>query len=399
MNKQEIQTRMAEIEEILDKDPVEGEEEVNIDELEKEVKELTENLEQVEAEERKVIETAEKRKNILSQVAQGVKGEVISEKKEERNDKKMEDINVLETKEYRSAFLKRLMGAKLNEVEQRAMTTAEESVGSTVPTTTANRIEELLRQTSALYPHVTVLNVSGYLSIPKELVTNDASWVAEGVASEDVNDTTTAVSFAAYKLIRTISITAEVQTMSVDAFESYIVKKLSDKMASGIENAILNGTGDGQPKGILVETYNETNSVSYTTAMGYDDFADLLGLLKAGYKPGAKFTVNGKTLWGQIAKIKDEEKRPLFIPDVRDGFAGRILGIPVIENEFMPDDKVLLGNFSKYTINFNKGIDIATDTSVEFRKADKVYRSMALLDGKVVNQEAFVLIQKSVTSA
>lgn len=398
MTKQEIQKRMAEIEEVLDKEPVEGEEEVNIDELEKEVSELTGELEKIETEERKAVSTAEKRKSILDQVAQGVKGEVIATKKEERNEIKMEE-NILETKEYRSAFLKRLMGVKLNELEERAMTTAENSVGSTVPTTTVNRIEELLRQTSALYPHVTVLNVPGYLSIPKELVTNDASWVAEGTASTDVNDTTTSVTFSAYKLIRTIAITAEVQTMSIDAFESYIVKKLADKMAKGIENAILNGTGSGQPKGILAETYNATNSISYTTSMGYDNFADLMGLLKSGYKPGAKFTVNSKTLWGQIAKIKDGEDRPLFIPDVRDGFAGRILGMPVIENEYMPDDKVLLGNFSKYTINFNRGIDIATDTSVEFRKADKVYRSMALLDGKVVNTEAFVLIQKTVVSA
>ena len=38
-------------------------------------------------------------------------------------------------KEYRSAFLKRLQGKQLTEEEKRAMTTAQESVGTSIPST------------------------------------------------------------------------------------------------------------------------------------------------------------------------------------------------------------------------------------------------------------------------
>ena len=51
------------------------------------------------------------------------------------------------------------------------------------------------------------------------------------------------------------------------------------------------------------------------------------------------------------------------------------------------------------TINFNKSITINSDESVEFRKGNKVYRALALLDGKTVNTEAFVLLDKAETPA
>ena len=108
--------------------------------------------------------------------------------KPSKEERKMEEKNIYETEEYRSAFLKKLQGKKLNEKEERAMTTATTSTGTTIPTTTLNKIEEMLRQTSALYNMVDVLNIPGYLSIPVEDTVNDASWIAEGENSTDVND-------------------------------------------------------------------------------------------------------------------------------------------------------------------------------------------------------------------
>lgn len=314
-------------------------------------------------------------------------------KKDEEKD--MEEKNILETKEYRSAFLKRLQGKELNEEEKRAMTTAQSSVGSAIPTTTLNRIDEKLRQTSALYNEVEVLNIGGYLSIPKEKTTNEASWVEENKESTDVDDTLDAVNFAAYKLIRTISITAEVEAMSIDAFEDYIVKKLSDKMAIAIENAILNGDGTGKMKGILTETLEKTN---YSGNISFADLCKLMALLKSGYKPNAKFVVSSKTLWEDIATITVGNQL-VFLPDPTGEFAGRLFGKPVIEDDYLGDGKILFGNFKKYTINFNKSITINSDESVEFRKGNKVYRALALLDGKTVNTEAFVLLDKAETPA
>lgn len=401
MTLQEIETRMSEIdtklsevqEELATEPSLETEEEIaseeeKVETLETEVETLKEERASLIEKQTSLKQEAEKRAKELEAVAKGTAQQTIVE---ERKEKKIME-NIIETKEYRNAFFKKLMGKQLTDEESRAMTTAAESVGSVIPTTTLNRIEELLRQTSALYPYATVLNVPGYLTIPTEKTTNAASWVEEGHKSEDSDDETDSISFAAYKLIRTVAITAEVSAMSIDAFEAYIIKKLTEQMAIAIENAIVNGSGNGQPKGILKETYDQTNSIEYST-MDAQDITGIIALLKSSYKPSARFSMSGKTLWGTVASIVDENNKPVFIPNVEGGFAGRIFGIPVIENDYIEEGTVILGDFSKYTINFNSPIQLATDTSVEFRAGDKVYRAMALLDGKVVNTEAFVVLK------
>lgn len=309
-----------------------------------------------------------------------------------KEERKMEEKNIYETEEYRSAFLKKLQGKKLNEKEERAMTTATTSTGAAIPTTTLNKIEEMLRQTSALYNMVDVLNIPGYLSIPVEDTVNDASWIAEGENSTDVNDKLKSVNFAAYKLIRTISITAEVSKMTVSAFENWIVKKITNRMAMAIENAILNGTGNGQPKGILKEEIT-TLETSEAGKFSYEDICKIMANLKAGYKKGSAFVVNTQTLWNDIATIKTGDNL-VFVPDATGEFAGRIFGKPVIEDEFIGEGKILYGLFDKYTINWNENVNVTSDDSAEFRSGNRVYRGMALVDGKTVNTEAFVLMNK-----
>ncbi|MCI8486392.1 MAG: phage major capsid protein [Clostridia bacterium] len=312
--------------------------------------------------------------------------------KPSKEERKMEEKNIYETEEYRSAFLKKLQGKKLNEKEERAMTTATTSTGTTIPTTTLNKIEEMLRQTSALYNMVDVLNIPGYLSIPVEDTVNDASWIAEGENSTDVNDKLKSVNFAAYKLIRTISITAEVSKMTVSAFENWIVKKITNRMAMAIENAILNGTGNGQPKGILKEEIT-TLETSEAGKFSYEDICKIMANLKAGYKKGSAFVVNTQTLWNDIVTIKIGDNLA-FVPDATGEFAGRIFGKPVIEDEFIGEGKILYGLFDKYTINWNENVNVTSDDSAEFRSGNRVYRGMALVDGKTVNTEAFVLMNK-----
>lgn len=312
--------------------------------------------------------------------------------KPSKEERKMEEKNIYETEEYRSAFLKKLQGKKLNEKEERAMTTATTSTGTTIPTTTLNKIEEMLRQTSALYNMVDVLNIPGYLSIPVEDTVNDASWIAEGENSTDVNDKLKSVNFAAYKLIRTISITAEVSKMTVSAFENWIVKKITNRMAMAIENAILNGTGNGQPKGILKEEIT-TLETSEAGKFSYEDICKIMANLKAGYKKGSAFVVNTQTLWNDIVTIKIGDNLA-FVPDATGEFAGRIFGKPVIEDEFIGEGKILYGLFDKYTINWNENVNVTSDDSAEFRSGNRVYRGMALVAGKTVNTEAFVLMNK-----
>lgn len=386
MRLQEIEKRLAEIKVELEKDGA------DIDALEKEVKELTE-------ERKKLLDQAEKRKKIISDITAGA-GTVIDDflpKPEERK-KEFTTDTILDTPEYRSAYLKRLQGKELNEVEKRALTTAANSAGAAVPTTTLNRIIDKLRQTSALFPRITVSYVPGNLSIVVANAKNAAAWKAEGDDGTPADDTVVNVQLAGYELIKLVEISAAAEAMTIDAFEAYIASEIGRQLAIAIENAILNGDGIGEPTGILSGiTWDATNSTTWAAAstIGYDNLVDGLALLPTLYHNNAVFVMNRKMLFGGIRKIKTDDKQPIFTYNPQDAARNSILGYPVIVDDYMPDDTILLGDFSYYYMNFAKSPEISVSREAAFKSGKITYRGLAVADGKPALAEAFVKIYKA----
>lgn len=386
MRLQEIEKRLAEIKVELEKDGA------DIDALEKEVKELTE-------ERKKLLDQAEKRKKIISDITAGA-GTVIDDflpKPEERK-KEFTTDTILDTPEYRSAYLKRLQGKELNEVEKRALTTAANSAGAAVPTTTLNRIIDKLRQTSALFPRITVSYVPGNLSIVVANAKNAAAWKAEGGDGTPADDTVVNVQLAGYELIKLVEISAAAEAMTIDAFEAYIASEIGRQLAIAIENAILNGDGIGEPTGILSGiTWDATNSTTWAAAstIGYDNLVDGLALLPTLYHNNAVFVMNRKMLFGGIRKIKTDDKQPIFTYNPQDAARNSILGYPVIVDDYMPDDTILLGDFSYYYMNFAKSPEISVSREAAFKSGKITYRGLAVADGKPALAEAFVKIYKA----
>lgn len=375
----EIETRLSAIKAELDNP------EAKVEDLSKEVNSLME-------ERQALIDAGEKRKALLESIKNGA-GTVIAVHEEDENIMPEKRTFALDSIEYRNAYLKSLQGKDLD-AEERAAITAS----AVIPTQTLNKIVEKLEQTSVLFRHITVLNIPSNLTIPVEGTKNDASWVAMATASTDSADTFTSVSFAAYKLIKTIEITADVQAMSIDAFEAFIVAALTKKLSKAIENAILNGSGSSQPKGILKETYTaNTNKITVgaSASLSYDNVMGALALLGESYHQNAVMVMNRKMLFGSVALIKDDSKKPIFLQDTENGFIGKIAGYPVILDEYVPDDNIVIGDLSEYYFNFVKPITVELDNSVGFRTGSTCYRGMALCDGKVVNTSAFVVIDKA----
>lgn len=100
------------------------------------------------------------------------------------------------------------------------------------------------------------------------------------------------------------------------------------------------------------------------------------------------------TLYGDIAKIKDDNNKPIFKIETDGRFEGKLSGYPVVTYDNVPDGTIIFGNFEYYYFNFVKAFEIAKDTSVGFKSAKTCYRALALADGKVALNEAFVVMQK-----
>lgn len=386
----EIEQRAQEIHALLG-----GEDEIDMEAVQAELRSLADEKKQIE-----------QRMHMAKEINDGLltaKKIETPQVKEERkmNVETMKIDDVLASAEYRSAFFKNLQGKELSDVEKRTLTTAANSVGSAVPTITQNAIIDKLRQYSVLYPRIGVVNVAGNVTLVIANAKNAAAWKAEGTNGTPADDTTTSVTLGGNELIKLVEISAKASAMTIDALESYIVDEIARQISIAFENAILNGTGSAndQPQGILtgITWVANTNMINWAAngAVSYDNIVDGLALLPTLYHQSAVFVMSRKTFWGGIKKIKATDGTPLMTYNPQDGVKFSILGYPVLVDDYIADDVILVGDLNYYKWNNAAPIAIEASREAGFLSGKTVYRGMAVADGKVALAEAFVKISKT----
>ncbi len=315
----------------------------------------------------------------------------------------------LETKEYRNAFMNYVIkGAKLPKEYTNEVTTTTD-VGVMIPTTVLNKIVEKIENIGMLLPLVTRTSYKGGVAIPTSDVKPVASWVAEGATSAvQKNGVNGTVTFAYHKLRCAVSMTLEVETMALSAFESKFVNDVANAMVKALEQAIVSGDGNGKPKGILAETPADGQALVIGTdePLGFSLLCDMEAALPTAYEGSAKWFMTKKTFM-EFYSMMDQNGQP--IARVNYGINGKIdrvlLGRSVILlDEYMPNYSAsvieatvvaFLFNPADYTLNTNLNVTVKTyeDNDTE----DKITKAFMIVDGKVVDKNSLVTL--TVTSA
>ncbi len=380
----EIEKRLAEIKVELDKDGA------DIDALEEEVKELTE-------ERKKLLEQAEKRKKIINDIASGegtVIDDFIPKPKEERKFENMTKEEILETPEYRSAFLKKLLGKPLTEVEERAYSSASDSAGAVIPTQTASELFDKMVAIAPMINEITLLRVAGNVKFAIENVRDAATQHTENAAVTPAGDSLDYVTLAGYEYIKVIRISKTVQTMSINAFENWLTDMLAEDIAVAIENDIINGNGQSGPKGVeKAATWTaDENLIKYTKggAPSYDNVMDMIAALPLRYHSGAKFLCNSKFLYGKLAKIKDDSNQPILVKDMANGLQFRIMGFPVLLSDKVVDGVMYFGNYKKVVGNLAQDVLVESSTQSGFLSNSIDFRGTAIFDCDIALPDAFI---------
>ena len=342
--------------------------------LETEVADLT-------AERTKLLAELQTRQQLRQDIAAGlITGNPIENNKEE---KKMEKRTFApNTAEYREAYLMHLQGRELT-AEQRAAVSA----AGVIPTQTMNKIVSYLEE-SPILSRVDLTYIPGNVTIPVEGANADAAWVAMGTAATDSSDAVTSISLAAYKLIKTVEITADIESMAIDAFEAWLVQALAVKIEKALDAAVFNGTGTNQATGICT-TVSSTGTFTKAKAK-YSDLINIVAALPSGPAKNAIFAMPRKLFFTDVIGIEDQSGQPVCHVDVESPAKYNILGYPVVLDDNVPADNILFGDFKAYHLNIAKAPQVTSDDSVAFRSGSRVYRAMALADGKLALATAFV---------
>nr|DAJ65200.1 MAG TPA: major capsid protein [Caudoviricetes sp.] len=291
--------------------------------------------------------------------------------------------------EYRSAWVKDLMGKELNTEERAALTSAN----AVIPTGIAEEVYSIV-EASPLVDAVDVSHITGYVTFPVETAASDAAWVAMGTAATDGTDTLTPITLNAYKLIKTVEITADISAMSVAAFEKWIVARLADKILKAVNNAILNGTGASQPSGIF-KVKNSATGTFTKAGMTYKDLMKVLAALPTGYAANGTLVMNRALFYGDVLGMTDSNGQKVCVADAQSPAKFNVLGYPVIIDDNCPADKLLFGDLKAYKFNFASDTEVKPDASVGFRSGSVVWRAMTLADGNLGDARAIVRFDRA----
>ncbi|MDO4616869.1 MAG: phage major capsid protein [Lachnospiraceae bacterium] len=307
------------------------------------------------------------------------------------------------TPEYRSAFYKTLLGKELTDNESRALAAAQaekradafntlSSSAAVIPTTTLNEVVKQARHTNGLYNEIRLFSVPNNLSVPVGTPTDAAAWHTEGEPVERKQIASSAVSFTGRELIKVLSMSAAVKRMEISTFERYLTDELKNCIADAIGAAIVAGTGNGQPTGILPGiTWNKNNTVS-TTALSADNLLAAVAMLPAGYAGGAKFAMSTATLFGSVYPLKDNDGRYIFT-DPENGGVRRLFGFEIVLDDNIPAGTILFGNFRYYGVNIPQGVAIEVSRESGFTSGLIDYRALCIADGKPIVPGAFVKVE------
>lgn len=371
----EINDRKAELRAML-----EGTDEVNLEEIKTELRELNTEFEMLE-----------NRKKTAEGIAAGtIPAAEIENPVAARS---AADAAADGEKEYRAAWLRNIRGLDLTDAETRALTTATSSVGAAVPTITQNKIVEKVKQYCPLLDKIDLLRVPGGVTVPAEGTTTDAKTHAEGATITADADTIVSVVLSGYEVTKLVTISKSVEKMSIDAFESWLVNKISRKIAEKIGYLIVYGSGNSEAQGINKITWGADNSVTVakTASLTTANVQALVALLNGGYDSGAEWLMSKTTFFTDFHPLMNNSKDNIV---TEQNGSYRVMGYPISFDDRITAHEAFLGNIYRGYVG-NMPEDITVTSQFVTRENAYDFLGCAMFDGKVQATEAFVKLVKA----
>lgn len=383
--------------------------------LQTEVREAEAELAKLEAEEQRAAQQkAEEQRNAQQQIpadAQLHNPQVNGSFRQASAEGEQRDEDPTSTMEYRQAFMAYVQTGTPIQVRD-AISTSD--TAPAIPLTIMNEVINTVRKRYGnLYNKVRHLNVRGGVEFPIGALQATFKWINESTVSprQKLNPLAK-VMFSYHTAEIRIAQTFLSSILTLDAFEQKISEVIAIAYLEAMDQAIVNGTGNGMPTGILNDA-RVTNQVTMTAAQMSDWQAwrkNFFSQLPLGYRNG-EFIFPLSTVESYLETMADANKNPVFRQatglEVNDGDArnpnGRFFGreVSLVEPEVLPDFDTassgdVIGIFwqpEEYAINENFGFTMRRYFDEETN--EWVDKALAVVDGKVLNPTGYYLIKKA----
>ena len=367
----EINKRKAELRALL-----ESGDEINLDEIEKELRALDTELQSIE-----------RRQAICDGLAGGtLTGNEIHNPITEQRAADNFDFE----KEYRTAWLKTLMGKALTENEQRAYSTAANSALPAIPEQTANEIIKKMYEVAPILQRCKIFHVPGNFKFAVEGTNRDAALHTENGAIPAASDSLGSVSLTGYEIVKLVKASRATAAMTISGFESYIVEIIAEAIARKIENYIFVGTGSNQPGGVAQGGKGTngayTNGTDQVTVaananVAESDITTLYGMLASGYERNAVWAMSKTTFFTYFYALMNKSKNNLI--EFANG-KYYIMGCEVYFTGSLTLGVAYLGDYSYIVGNYSQDITVVKSEHSGLSTNSIDYLGSCVFDSKAI---------------
>ena len=330
--------------------------------------------------------------------------------KEERNSKD-------KVQEYRSAFVDYMKGGmdavspekRQLILENRALAVGTSTAGGyTVPQGFYNELQETMKLYGGMRNVAKILpTASGnQLMIP---TTNNVAQVgailAENTAASTSDPSFGQTSLTSYKYTSNI-ILISLELIQDSAFdvESWVKERIAERIGRIQNQHFTNGTGTGQPTGIMTGAQSgKVGATGQTVSVIADDLIDLEHSIDPLYRSGSKYMFNDATL-KVLKKLKDGYGRYLWMPGLTSNAPDQILNYGYQINNDMPvmaanAKSIVFGRLDHYWIRDVMEVEMVRFGEKYMDAGQVGFVAFSRADGKFINAggNEIVFYQNSAT--
>lgn len=338
---------------------------------------LAEEVRSLKAEKAQIMEAAEKRNKLKAEVAGGAAGNVV---RRFAPDKMEERVYGVDSKEYRNAFLKELLGQEMTKEERAAFVHTTANTTAPLPTTMLNAIWDLVSKRHAIMGDITIYRTGTILEVVKHtaIAQGAAKTVAENAANDDEQNTFVKVTLSGKDFAKCVDISYAMERMSVDALERYLIDEISASLGDALAGDVIAQIGTDMTSG------NKVNSAANDT-LTFRELAALFGKLKR--VSAVTVYATRATIYNHLVGMVDTTGRPIFQPSAQAGQEGVILGAQIKVEDSVADNVILIGDGRRFVYNMVQDIMIESDKDI--KKHVTTYSGYARGSGALIDPDSF----------
>lgn len=251
------------------------------------------------------------------------------------------------------------------------------------------------------------LNQASSIGVPRESAdAADAEWTTEipvspatAIAKSDKTWAFGKRELGANQLAKLVLVSTKLLKTSAFPVDQLVREKVTLKIRQAMENAVVKGTGSGQPLGVFTASADGVpTSRDVTTkkasAIEADDIIAAKRAVKQAYRRNGVWVIHPDILTDVIT-LKDLNGQYLWRSGLTDNDPDRLYGSEVIESDFAPAEKTggayaaVYGDFSNYWLTMVDQISVQVLRELYAPSGQVGYLATAFADGAPVLAEAF----------